>query len=49
MDVFIGVMIALMLGAGVMQSVSNNGMYPAVHFIFMMITVVGIPILHIVS
>jgi len=49
MDVFIYVMIALMLGAGVLQSISNNGIYPAVQFIFMLVTVVGISGLHIVS
>lgn len=49
MDVFIGVMIALMCGAGIMQSVSNNGVYPVVHFALMMITVVGIPVLHLLS
>jgi len=49
MSSFIWVMIGLMLTAGILTSISNNGIYVVLQFIFMLGLAVGIPILHIVS
>lgn len=47
MQLFMWVMILLMLGSGMITSMTNNATYIGLQFIFMLILVVGIPIIHI--
>ena len=47
MQIFMWFMILLMLGSGVITSITNNATYIGLQFIFMLVLVVGIPIIHI--